>query len=67
MQDWSGATPTQRQGRAGLDTLAAERGLDLVTFRDWMRIDAAEVAAARAGAPREKFADIDAMLRVVRG
>lgn len=51
-----------KQGRAGFDRLAAERGLDIVTFRDWRRIEAAEVAAAREGAPREKFVEIAAMI-----
>lgn len=52
-----------KQGRAGLDALAEQRGLDLVTFRDWKKIEEAEAAAARDGAPREKFADIEAMIR----
>ena len=51
-----------RQGRSGFDTLAAERRLDVVTFRDWRKIEAAEIAAARAGSPREKFTDIAAMI-----
>ncbi|WP_375391390.1 FAD-dependent oxidoreductase [uncultured Sphingomonas sp.] len=51
-----------REGRPGLDRLLALRGVDVVTFRDWRRIEEAEVAAARAGAPREKFTSIDAML-----
>ncbi|URW74566.1 FAD-dependent oxidoreductase [Sphingomonas donggukensis] len=51
-----------KAGRAGLDALLTSRGVDIVTFRDWQRIDAAEVAQARVGAPREKFVGIDAML-----
>lgn len=51
-----------KRGRAGVDALIAERGLDIVTFQDWRRIEAAEIAAARAGAPREKFVDIGAMI-----
>lgn len=51
-----------KEGRAGLDTLLHDRGVDLVTFRDWQKIEAAEIAAARDGAPREKFTSIDAML-----
>ena len=53
----------EREGRAGFDALAAERKLDVVTFRDWQRIEQAEGAAAREGAPREKFVDIEAMIR----
>ena len=52
----------RKQGRAGFDTIAAERGLDIVTFRDWQKIEAAEAAAARSGAPREKFVDIASMI-----
>lgn len=51
-----------KPGRAGLDTLLAERGADVVTFRDWQKIEAAEIAAARDGSPREKFTSIAAML-----
>jgi ferredoxin--NADP+ reductase len=51
-----------REGPAGLDRLVAERDLYVVTFRDWQKIDAAEVARARAGAPREKFVRVDEMI-----
>jgi ferredoxin--NADP+ reductase len=56
-----GSSP--REGRAGFDRLAAERGLDVVTFRDWKKIEEAENQAARDGAPREKFVDIESMIR----
>ncbi len=52
-----------KPGRAGLDRLMEERGLEVVTFRDWKKIEQAEVAAAREGAPREKFTDIEAMIK----
>src|SRR3569623_500583 len=51
-----------KAGRPGLDTLLAELCTDVVTFRVWMMFEAAEIAAARAGSPREKFTSIDAML-----
>lgn len=51
-----------KAGRAGLDALLTERKVDYVTFRDWQKIEAAEIARARAGAPREKFVDIPDML-----
>ena len=54
-----------REGRAGLDRLICARGLNAVTFRDWQTIDAAEIARARAGAPREKFVKVDAMLSAI--
>ena len=52
-----------KQGRAGFDALATERNLDVVTFRDWKKIEEAENQAARDGAPREKFVDIESMIR----
>jgi ferredoxin--NADP+ reductase len=52
-----------KQGRAGFDALAEKRGLDVVTFRDWKKIEEAEEKAAREGAPREKFVDVEAMIR----
>jgi len=51
-----------KAGRAGLDALLAARGADPVTFRDWQKIEAAEVAAARDGSPREKFTQVGDML-----
>jgi len=51
-----------KQGRVGLDALLAGRGVEVVTFRDWQKIEAAENAAAREGSPREKFTSIDALL-----
>lgn len=51
-----------KPGRPALDALLESRGVRPVTFRDWQHIDRAEVAAARAGSPREKFTSIDAML-----
>jgi len=55
-------TGGDKRGRPGLDALLAERGVDVVTFRDWQKIEAAEIAAARDGSPREKFTSIEAML-----
>lgn len=52
-----------KQGRAAFDALAAERNLDIVTFKDWKKIEEAETRAAREGAPREKFVDIEAMIK----
>ncbi len=59
-------TASDKMGRAGLDALAAEKGIDIVTFRDWQKIDAAEVARARGGAPREKFVAVDDMMSAAR-
>ncbi len=56
------ADDSGKRGRAALDELLASRGVDVVTFRDWQRIEAAEVARARVGSPREKFVAMDDML-----
>lgn len=52
-----------KPGRAGFDALAQSRNLDIVTFKDWKKIEEAETAAARDGSPREKFVDVEAMIR----
>jgi NADPH-dependent glutamate synthase beta subunit-like oxidoreductase len=51
-----------KPGRPALDRLMASRGIDPVTFREWKRIEAAEIARARDGAPREKFTQVADML-----
>jgi len=52
----------RKEGRPGLDRLLDSRNVDVVTFRDWQRIEAAEAARAREGSPREKFVLIQEML-----
>ena len=51
-----------KQGRPALDALLESRSVNVVTFRDWQKIEAAETARARDGAPREKFTRIEEML-----
>lgn len=51
-----------KEGRAGFDALAAARNLEVVTFRDWKKIEAAEEQRARDGAPREKFVHVGDMI-----
>ena len=53
-----------RAGPDGIDRLLESRGCDPVPFADWQKIEAAEIAAARAGAPREKYVRVEEMLRV---
>lgn len=57
---------SRKRGRAGFDELAQKRRLDIVTFRDWQKIEQAENAAARDGSPREKFVDIESMIAALR-
>ena len=49
-------------GGIGLDRLLASRNIEPVSFAGWQGIDAAEVAAARNGAPREKLVTRTALL-----
>ncbi|MGP1353905.1 MAG: FAD-dependent oxidoreductase [Parasphingopyxis sp.] len=51
-----------KAGREGLDALLADRKVDVVTFRDWKKIEEAEAERAREGSPREKFVAIEEMI-----
>ena len=53
---------SRKEGGDGFDALAKARKLSLVEFHDWQKIEEAEVARARDGAPREKFVDVAAMI-----
>jgi ferredoxin--NADP+ reductase len=53
--------------RDAMDALLRDRGVQLVSFEDWKRLDDVEVArGARRGAPRDKIVDVDAMLAVLQ-
>jgi NADPH-dependent glutamate synthase beta subunit-like oxidoreductase len=52
-----------KAGRPGLDALLEERGVQVVKFSDWQKIEEAEVARAREGAPREKFVSVEDMIK----
>ncbi len=51
-----------KKGGEGFEALASERNIQFVEFHDWQKIDEAEVARAREGAPREKFVHVDHMI-----
>jgi NADPH-dependent glutamate synthase beta subunit-like oxidoreductase len=51
-----------KAGRAGLDDILSRRAVDVVKFSDWKKIEQAELARAREGAPREKFTSIAEMI-----
>jgi NADPH-dependent glutamate synthase beta subunit-like oxidoreductase len=55
-----------KAGRPGLDALLEQRGVQVVKFSDWKKIEEAEVARAREGAPREKFVSVEEMIRAGR-
>ncbi len=52
----------EKSGGDGFDALAKDRGINFVTFHDWKKIDEAEIARARDGAPREKFVHVHDMI-----
>jgi len=55
-------TPSDKAGRDGLLKMLSERNATVVTFEDWKKIEAAEKAAAKPPAPRQKIVAIDEML-----
>ncbi|HKX79298.1 MAG TPA: FAD-dependent oxidoreductase [Novosphingobium sp.] len=56
------AKDTGKSGFEGFEQLANERRIGFVQFQDWQKIDEAEVARARDGAPREKFVAVADMI-----
>jgi ferredoxin--NADP+ reductase len=56
-----------KPGRAAFERLIGERKLRAIGFADWKRIEAAEIANARPGAPRRKFCRVADMLAVLDG
>jgi ferredoxin--NADP+ reductase len=65
LEDWRSGTvgPLEPPPRETMDELLARRGVAVVGFSDWKRLDDVEVARGAArGAPREKVADVQAML-----
>jgi ferredoxin--NADP+ reductase len=59
-----GIVAAGKAGPAGLDVLLASRAITASDFAGWQKIEAAEVAAARTGAPREKLVDVTKMLQI---
>lgn len=55
LADFAGDTASPKPGGAAIDAAIRERGLGVVDFAAWKRIEAAEIAAARPGSPREKL------------
>ena len=51
-----------KEGRAGLDRILDERAVQVVKYSDWKKIEEAEIARARDGAPREKFVRVEDMI-----
>jgi ferredoxin--NADP+ reductase len=64
----SGSLPEPAEpGRAGIDALLAKRGVHVVSFTDWQRLDALEIAGGKAcGRPRLKLTKIEEMLAALK-
>uniref|UniRef100_A0A8C3J1R9 NADPH:adrenodoxin oxidoreductase, mitochondrial n=1 Tax=Calidris pygmaea TaxID=425635 RepID=A0A8C3J1R9_9CHAR len=57
---------TSREGFGAVESILHSRGVRPVSFSDWEKIDAAEVARGKAaGKPREKIVDPQEMLRLI--
>jgi ferredoxin--NADP+ reductase len=66
LADMRAAEPrSAKLGRRGLERCLASRGVRSITFDDWLKIDAAEVAGACKPAPRRKFTTLGEMLAVL--
>lgn len=61
-----GEKPSGKEGRAGLDALIKDRKLEVVTFRDWKKIEAAEEQAATGETPRVKFHDVKDLIKATK-
>jgi ferredoxin--NADP+ reductase len=56
-----------KPGRTALERMLTKRNVRTVSYDDWQRIDAAEVASATGCAPRRKFSTLREMLAVLDG
>ena len=64
--DGAGLEGRELPEREAIDALLRGRGVQIVSFDDWKRLDDVEVARGeRRGAPRDKIADVGAMLEVL--
>ena len=68
LADVPGLPPCPTPDTAELLQLLRSRGVRAVSFDDWRRLDAAEVARGKpAGKPREKLATVAEMLALLDG
>ncbi|OGT07169.1 MAG: NADP oxidoreductase [Gallionellales bacterium RBG_16_57_15] len=64
--DGAGLEARELPEREAIDLLLRQRGVQIVSFDDWKRLDDVEVARGeRRGAPRDKIVDVEAMLAVL--
>jgi hypothetical protein len=66
LADLPNVNPGAKPGADGLKALLAGRGIRVVGYADWQKIDAAEIRRGEAvGKPREKFTRVKEMLKVL--
>jgi ferredoxin--NADP+ reductase len=66
MADGAGLDARELPDREAIDSLLRQRGVQIVSFNDWKRLDDVEVARGeRRGAPRDKIVDVETMLEVL--
>lgn len=64
--DGAGLEARELPEREAIDALLRGRGVQVVSFDDWKHLDDVEVARGeRRGAPRDKIAEVEAMLEVL--
>ena len=54
-----------KPGREALEAALTKKGVRWVTYEDWQKIDAAEIANASPDAPRRKFGRVEEMLDIL--
>ncbi len=60
------AANDQKKSAQAIDALLAERGVNVVTFEDWKKLDALELAAGeKLGKIRDKFTTVESMLEAL--
>lgn len=61
------ADPSGRSGGEGLQALLEHKGLPIVSFADWLKIHATEVAlGSQKGKPQEKIVSRKDMLAIAK-
>jgi ferredoxin--NADP+ reductase len=66
LDDAGSLAPCAERDRAAVRAWIASKGARAISYDDWRRIDAAEVARGKPlGKPREKFVSVEEMLAVV--
>ncbi|MDD5179641.1 MAG: FAD-dependent oxidoreductase [Gallionellaceae bacterium] len=66
MADGAGLEARELPDREAIDSLLRQRGVQIVSFSDWKRLDDVEMARGeRRGAPRDKIVDVGAMLALL--